>query len=253
MNNKSIQKNLWEKIYTPYKSHYFDYWSTKYKKRFIFNELLNIENFNNKNVLELCCGSGENAKIILNSCNNLKITGIDISEKAVEDFKLNTGFHAIQADITEPIEIFKSNFDIIYVLGGIHHCTQNLDQVFLNIANMLKNNGCLIMHEPNSDFFLEPIRKFWYSRDSLFDSTNEHALDHNKLFKQAKRYGFESSDLIYNGGPGFFFILQSMILRIPMFLKNILSPFFYAIEIIWNKQNMKFLNNTFMSKWIIKK
>lgn len=243
------QKNLWENIYTNYKYHYFDYWSNKYKQRFIFNEILSFTNFNNKNVLEICCGSGENALFFLGKSVNCKIYGIDISKNAVDDFKSCVGADAYEFDIQNEISSLDNCFDIIYVLGGMHHCTKNINGVLSNIHRMLKPNGLFIMHEPNSSFFLEPIRRLWYSKDPLFDNDSENALNHDDLIKIGSSYGFEISSLKYIGGPGFFIILQSMVLRIPKIIKYVISPFFYFMEIIWNFQNLPLLNNTFLSCW----
>ena len=250
---EKIQKELWEGIYDEYKNHYFDYWSEKFKQKFIFDKIFSKYNFSQKSVCELCCGSGENSKKILQKYNDIELVGFDLSIKAVNDFKSLLGKIAYEQDIQSPITNFDNSFDVIFVLGGIHHCTKNLNGVFENISRMLRPDGVFIMHEPNSKFFLEPIRKIWYKSDGLFDHESEHALNHEELIKFAGIYGFEQTSLEYTGGPGFFFILQSMILRVPKKIKNLLSPFFFLLESIWDKQNSPYLNNTFISIWTKRK
>lgn len=243
------QKKLWEKIYSKYKSHYFDYWSNRYKTRFIFNKITSFCDFNDKDVLEICCGSGENARFFTDRFSGVRIVGMDISKNAVDDFRLAVNGDAFELDVQSEITAFDESFDVIYVLGGIHHCTKNIDGVIGNAYRMLKHNGLFIMHEPNSRFLLEPIRKLWYRKDSLFDDGSEHALNHEELLKIGVEYGFKLEALIYCGGPGFFFILQSMVLRIPKPVKNFIAPLFYYFEILWDCQNIPMLNNTFMSCW----
>ena len=250
MNKK--QKDLWEKIFIKYKEHYFDYWSVKYKKRFIFDKLTSMYNFANKDALELCCGSGENSSYIVHSYPGVNIVGMDISKRAVEDFESHLNMKCYEADIQQQITSLDKKFDVIFVLGGIHHCTKNIEGVFSNISRMLRPGGCFIMHEPNSRFFLESLRQFWYRRDPMFDVESEHALDHDQLLVQGSKYGFELEKLEYIGGPGFFVILQSMILRIPKSLKKYISPVFYVVEILWDLQKFPLMNNTFMSCWVKK-
>ena len=250
---KKVQKELWEGIYQDYKNHYFDYWSEKFKQKFIFEKIFSKHNFDQKSICELCCGSGENSKKILERFDNVKLVGFDLSINAVNDFKSSLGKNAYEYDIQTPITDFDNSFDAIIVLGGIHHCTKNLYGVFENISRMLKPNGIFIMHEPNSKFFLEPLRKIWYKSDGFFDHESEHALSHGDLIRLSKKFGFEQTSLEYTGGPGFFFILQSMILRVPKKLKNLFAPFFFVLEIIWDKQNSPYLNNTFISTWTIRK
>lgn len=148
------QKILWENIYLEYKNHYFDYWSTKFKNRFIFNKILKLNLFTaKKNVAELCCGSGENSYFFHQKFSGISITGFDISKAAVEDFKFNLNSKAYEIDIQKPINGFDKKFDVIFVLGGLHHCTKNLQGALKNVSKMLKPGGAFLMHEPNNKFF----------------------------------------------------------------------------------------------------
>jgi hypothetical protein len=105
------------------------------------------------------------------------------------------------------------------------------------------------MMEPSTAFILEPVRKLWYRADPMFDSRSESALDHNALLRSA-RHLFRLNDFRSFGGPGCFFIQNSMILRIPLWFKDKLAPAFLAVEGLWNRLPWPSCHNFFRARWI---
>ena len=81
------QKILYEKIHDEYSKNYYDFWSSKYREIFIYKKLFKNINFSNKNVVELSCGEGHVTNYLLKNFNKIKVSGIDISEKAIKSYK----------------------------------------------------------------------------------------------------------------------------------------------------------------------
>lgn len=237
-----------ENIHSQYVEHYYDHWSMRYRHEFIFPLVWNDLDLNGKKVAELACGSGHNSLAILQHFPSAQMQGFDISQSACADYRSNVGYPAQQADLTKPAD-FRPEYDAAFVIGGLHHCVADLDQTLDNVTRLLKPGGVFIMLEPNSKFFLERIRKLWYQFDKSFDSETEHALDHDSLFQLAKNQ-FDLLDLHYFGGPGYFGILNSMILRIPVRMKPIISPPLMASERLWNKIPIRNFQNVFLARWV---
>jgi hypothetical protein len=60
---------------------------------------------------------------------------------------------------------------------------------------------------------------------------------------------FDCRDLTYFGGPGYFGILNSMILRIPLAVKPIISPPLMVAERVWNHLPGRAMHNVFLARW----
>ena len=135
MNNP--QKILYEKIHNEYVKHYYDYWSSQYRKIFIYNKLFKNFNFSGKKVIELACGDGHATNYLLKKFKNAKITGVDISKKAINAYieKNNVNGHVL--DITKEFNL-NEKFDCAIILGGLHLCS-NIVQIFEYIILHLKN------------------------------------------------------------------------------------------------------------------
>jgi SAM-dependent methyltransferase len=236
-----------EKIHHDYVAHYYDTWSMRYREEFIFPFISNGQDLNGKRVAELACGSGYNSLALRERFPRVRLTGFDISPPACADYARNLGAPATQVDLTRPIDVAE-RFDLAFVIGGLHHCVSDLDQTLANVAKILTPGGFFVMLEPNAQFFLEAIRKLWYRLDGSFDAATEHALNHDQLLKSAERY-FHCADVKYFGGPAYFGVLNSMILRIPLGAKPVLSPPLIAMERLWNRIPGRRMHNVFLGRW----
>lgn len=228
------QKSHFEEIHEQYVADYDDRFSSHYKNRIIYAFLtreMTREFRSPVKVLEVACGSGANLKALSSflPAGN-KYYGIDISQRAVDDFNKNHGEKSgFCADFTNrALSLPWSDFDVILVIGGLHHMTRDLDGVFLNIHRYLKPSGLAIFVEPNK-LFMNRLRQWWYRRDRFFDDENEEAISHDEL---AGRFSanFKPVTVHYFGGFGFFIILQSMILRVPRVLKMALYKPLTAVD-----------------------
>lgn len=241
------QISQFERIHDDYSAHYYDIWSMRYREEFIFPLISAGADLNSMHVAELACGSGYNSLALHRRYPKILLSGFDISPSACADFARNLHRPAFQLDLTKPIPV-DQKFDLAFVIGGLHHCVSDLDQTLLNVAKILIPGGTFVMLEPNSEFVLERLRKVWYRLDSSFDSKTEHALNHDDLLRSAGRY-FSCTDLRYFGGPAYFGVLNSMVLRIPLKAKPMISPILFFLERYWNRIPGRRLHNVFLARW----
>jgi len=141
------------------------------------------------------------------------------------------------------------NVDAGLIIGGLHHCVADLQMTLRNVATMIKPGGSLMMMEPNSDYLLEAFRRIWYRLDRLTDADTERALDHQELVELAQLY-FEPQLVVYFGGPAYFFILNSMMTRVPLGLKPYIAPTLFSIESLYNHIPGRWAYPVFLAQWL---
>lgn len=245
--NKNPQEELFVRIHEKYFKHYYDKQSIKYRRRFIYSEIFKSENFNNKLIAELASGSGFNSCEILEKFPNAKLTGYDLSPLACNDYKRLVKADAYVWDITKE-KINSRKYDYVIVFGGLHHCINALDTTLKNIFEMLNEDGKLIMVEPNKKFLFDFVRGLWYKIDNYFEANTEDSLDHSKLLNIHKDK-FKLESIKYFGGPSYFFIYNSLILRLPIFIKPLISKLLFSFEKIYNKFRYEWMFPAFVAKW----
>lgn len=132
---------------------YMDKWDGQ-----IFFDALNLDS--KKTVLEIGIGTGRIAAKVAPCC--LKLTGIDISKKAIERAKENLGNHDnitfICADFTK--HAFDEKFDIIYSSLTMMHF-EDKKKVISKVDKLLNKGGrfCLSIDKDQSEFIDMQTRK----------------------------------------------------------------------------------------------
>ena len=245
------QKEHYEFIHEDYGKHYYDQSSMAYRDLFIYKLIFVGLDLNGKDVADIAAGSGENSLELKRRYPRVRLTGFDVSSKAVKQYRENVGTFAFQQDFTKPIKQ-KFEFDVVMVFGGLHHCANDLRRVFENIYGLLKPGGILLMWEPNRECFLECLRNIWYRKSRFFQEDTEKALVHDDIINMASSF-FEVKDLKYMGGPGYFLILNSLILGIPLSVKRIISHPLFVLEWFYNLLPGKIFYPCFIARWKRKK
>ena len=196
-------------------------------------------NLDNALIADLASGIGMTSSIMGSYFPDAKFTGFDISSKACEEYKNKLGFPAYEIDLTKVYET-DLKFDAAIVIGGLHHCIIDLETTINNIANLIKKDGHFLMMEPNSRYILEPMRKLWYRKDKYFEADTERALDHDEILKIARK-NFELVDVKYYGGIAYFLIFNSLVFRMPKFVKKLFKPIFKRFCLICCLENCHLL------------
>ena len=241
------QKAHYETIHDDYSYHYYDKESLAYRKKFILEPLFQEINLDNALIADLASGIGMTSSIMGSYFPDAKFTGFDISSKACEEYKNKLGFPAYEVDLTKVYET-DLKFDAAIVIGGLHHCIIDLETTINNIANLIKKDGHFLMMEPNSRYILEPMRKLWYKKDKYFEAAKERALDHDEIFKIARK-NFELVDVKYYGGIAYFLIFNSLVFRMPKFVKKLFKPILFKQEVMFNMLPGKLPFAYFLAKW----
>ncbi len=245
--DSSRQRTHYEQIHDKYEAHYYDKHSLRYRERFLLAPLLNKIDLNDCDVLDLASGSGHNTMLLQRRFPRMRALGVDISESACLAFEQKTGWPAIQADFTRPISIDRQ-FDASVVIGGLHHMVANLPQALANLASVVRPGGIVMMMEPSSDSILDDLRRYWYQRDGFFDAPTEHALSHDALLALG-RGAFTSEIVRYIGGPAYFAVFNSLVLRVPLTAKASLALVTTPIEAVVNMLNLRAVAPVFVARW----
>jgi SAM-dependent methyltransferase len=234
------------RLHQQYMDAYYDDVSMAYRRSFINPLLFQDLDLNGKRVADIGCGGGANTKELLQLFPRANLVGFDIASEFVELYCRETGREAHCVDFTRPIgPEHERAFDCVLVIGGLHHMVRGLDVAMENAFRMLKPGGILIALEPSSRFLLEPVRKLWYRADPMFEADTEAAIDARSLV-QNYASKFPQAKVVYMGGPAFFMLLQSMILRIPYGVKKAIARPCFAIERMWTHLPFPQLKNCFI-------
>jgi ubiquinone/menaquinone biosynthesis C-methylase UbiE len=120
----------------------------------IYKLELKEKNFNQKNILDICCGTGFLSYHLLKKIKPEELTLIDISSNEISEAQklLDNNFPLINknfivGDATQT-KILDNSFDIIIGNSFIHHF-YDIPTVLNEIKRLLKNDGFFItLHEP---------------------------------------------------------------------------------------------------------
>jgi SAM-dependent methyltransferase len=230
-NTESLQKQHYERIGADYDVHYNDAYSQKYMRRFVFEPMFEGLNVENQMVLEAMCGGGQTTKYLLE--HKAKVVGLDISPQQTTNFKRRHQQADVLCGSILSSGIESESFDMVTVIGGIHHLPPHTKESILEIHRVLKPGGHFCFMEPHSESFAERFRKAWYKRDSLF-AENEAAINMSELHQHFSNH-FTFKREHYLGNFAYLLVLNSMVFRVPINIKPYYSPFLISAEGVFNK------------------
>ncbi|TGK21397.1 class I SAM-dependent methyltransferase [Leptospira kmetyi] len=154
--------------------------------------------------LEAMCGLGEGSQFLKENFPSIRFEGFDYSDEMVAACKKeNTAiFHVFHQDILK-FEA-KEKYDIVILLGGLHHVPDNVDIALDRIYSSLKKGGLFINLEPtHNNFLFRMVRERIYKKNALFEENTERGFnlkDYNALLKKS---GFEILNQFYPGLLGY--------------------------------------------------
>ena len=205
-------------------------------------------------VLEPMCGFAD-GKAILEQHLGVEIdyVGFDFSDQVVAKLsESDPRLHVFHADITRfrpPPE----DFDLIILLGGLHHVPDYAQAVVENMAAGLRPGGTFINLEPtHGNPVFRAIREGIYRRNEIFDEATERGFRYRELMEMFERVpltlvdrsfpGFLSYVLYYNpdafprinlGGPK---MVRTTFAFDKLFMRGSLGSFLsFATLTMWRK------------------
>lgn len=154
-----------------------------------------------KRVLEPMCGMAEGYEIIRKYLtHDFEYLGFDYSESMVDIAqRANEGIKIVWDDVTN----FRPKgeiFDLIILVGGLHHVYRHTSVVLANLAESLRSGGYFVSFEPTQNNALcRMIREKIYYSNSVFDSETEKGFEYSDLQKIFINSGFQKIDEVYPG------------------------------------------------------
>ena len=151
-------------------------------------------------VLEAMCGFAEGKKL-LELCfdTSFSYAGFDYSDEVVAGLKkTHPELEIFQADATS----FESakQYDVIILIGGLHHVPRYAGDVVQRLANALKPNGLFVNLEPtHGNKITELVRNRIYRQNDLFDEETEEAFAVANLSAMFSASGLEEAHVTYPG------------------------------------------------------
>jgi SAM-dependent methyltransferase len=222
----SRQGAHYDRLIDLYEAHATHPATLRYRRRFIDEPLLRGIELDGREVLEAMCGSGHSTGLLLE--RGARVTGLDVSEQAMGLFQ--TKWPQCDAFVES---IFASGrpaetFDVVVVVGGLHHVRPHVNEAAEEIWRLLKPGGFFCFSEPHTGSLLNVARRIWYARDPLFEA-NEGAIDVPAL-RRATATKFDVVNETYFGNVAHTLVLNSMVLRAPPELKRLYARPAMALE-----------------------
>ena len=227
MQAESTQRQHYNRIAADYESQYGDPDGVTYREEFLYQPLFAGLDLEGRSVLEALSGSGHATEYLLTKKKAL-VTGLDISEEAIASFKERwPECQAICAPITAS-GLVSESFDCVVVVMGLHHLHPHLREAVREIHRLLRQGGVFCFTEPHRESAFSRLRAIWYRHDSLF-ADNEESLDIEALKREfASLFEFKLEKHV--GSAAYLLVLNSMIFRVPLWLKRIYSPAVMRLE-----------------------
>lgn len=151
-------------------------------------------------VLEPMCGFADGRSILTARTDRpIDYYGFDYSSEVVE--RLNAKrpeLHVWQQDVSQ----FESEerFDVIILLGGLHHVPHIAGDVVARLSRCLADGGLFINLEPtHGNRLFKAIREAIYKRNSLFDEETERAFSVQELRDFFESCDLEAVNILYPG------------------------------------------------------
>ncbi len=220
------QRQHYDIIGRGYEAHYADLWSRRYRDRFISQPLTRGVELRNRTVLDAMCGSGELVQYLVGEGAN--VTGLDVSPTVVQLMhKKVPAARAVAGSIFDS-GLDDESFDVVTVVGGLHHVQPRAQDAIVEIHRILRPGGWFVFAEPHAGSVFDLLRKAWYRVDPFFEP-NEKAVDVQRLMADnVDRFEFVRTR--YGGNLGYLLVFNSMVFRVPHWLKRAYAPALLVIE-----------------------
>lgn len=243
---ENLQKQHFDTIAAKYAAHYGDAWSLRYRRRFINEPMFANIDLSGATVIDAMCGNGETTGYLMEK--GAQVTGIDISPKELDLFRRRfPTCNAVCASILST-GMASNSCDCVVVVGGLHHLHPNVMDAISEFHRILKVGGHLCFMEPHQGSLPDRARRVWYQLDRGMFGANEAAIDLESMKANfGGKFAFVKEN--YKGNLAYLFVLNSLIFRIPLWLKPVYSPLLIGLEALIEKLQGKLLSCFVVCQW----
>lgn len=150
--------------------------------------------------LEAMCGNAEVSERVGAFFPQIKMDAFDLSEEmiALSNRLKNRNITIFQKDILKFNE--REKYDLIIVIGGLHHIPHDIEIGLRNVFDALKPGGIFINFEPTHNNFLwRIVREKIYKKNKIFEETSEKGFILNEYNKNLLESHFQ---IVYQFYPG---------------------------------------------------
>ncbi len=155
-------------------------------------------------VIEPMCGYGEGKSFVERYISdNIDYEGFDFNETLIRKVKENfPDINIYKEDVTK-FDTDKK-YDIVILIGGLHHVPDYAEYVIKKIGKILKTGGVFINFEPtHNNIFIALARLFVYKLNAFFDDATEHDFSLGQLNNMYRAAGLRIYRQYYPGLLGY--------------------------------------------------
>ncbi len=161
--------------------------------------LQNLKIQSDTRILDLCCGSGQATRFLVNYSQN--VTGLDASPLSIERSKNNVPNATYIQAFAEDMPFEDSSFDVVHTSAALHEMQhEQLQKIIAEVYRVLKPGGVFTLvdfHPPTNLLFWPGLAVFFW----LFETQTAWELLKTDLPGLLRDYGFDvGKPSLYAGG-----------------------------------------------------
>lgn len=158
-------------------------------------------------VLDSMCGNAEFSVELTKKIENVKVDAFDYSEEMVREArrKLKKYSRKIKVFRADALKYENKNkYDLVIIIGGLHHVPFGVKTVLKRVYNSLKKGGLFLNLEPtHNNIIWQKSREKIYKENPLFEESTEEAFTLEEYNKLLTKTGFNITYQIHPGLLGY--------------------------------------------------
>jgi ubiquinone/menaquinone biosynthesis C-methylase UbiE len=161
--------------------------------------LQNLQLQSDTQILDLCCGSGQATRFLVNISEN--VTGLDASPLSIQRSQKNVPEATYVEAFAEDMPFEDNRFDVVHTSAALHEMqSEQLRKIITEVYRVLKPGGVLTLvdfHPPTNPIFWPGLAVFFW----LFETNTAWELLKTDLPGLLTDYGFDvDKPSLYAGG-----------------------------------------------------
>ena len=188
-----------------YYNEIFDQYNKKYHSKYVemvggLELMTGIDTLGNKELghtIDIGCGTGRNYRFIKEKC--LSYTGIDISQKQIEQARLSNNQEEKASFFTGnalDLELGSGRFDTVIMFGCLHHL-EDPQKALKEAHRVLRKGGTILIYEPSKHNPILRLIRFFFKKYHPAFHPEEVSFFRDELVELFNRAGFISINAFF--------------------------------------------------------